>query len=341
MMTLLPMLSICIPTFQREANVVALVVDLLRCQRDDFEVIVIDNLSTDNTMARLSRITDSRLHVLKNTVNIGGWLNVVHSISYGSGRIKLFMTDKDHCRYEMLGQFIEFLKTHPTVSCGYCEFSDEPKRTNRVFAAGIESTRAVGYSWRHPTGYFFNAELLNQSGYIDEYRDSQKIGQFPFDILLAEFASQSSAAIYANGLFTREDPLSAANVKSYITTGSSSDAFFRPENRLKVALNFAEHLDSLKLSSLGKRQIEASIFLHGLTSSTNGFRLLLANQHLCSHYRIESRSVGVKELLLIGWAYTNGYFKHRDSCIISKGLRIFCIAVFVLPELMKKLRRRL
>lgn len=334
------MLSICIPTFQREENTIALVGDLLRCQRDDFEVIVIDNVSNDNTLKRLRQITDLRLHVLQNSTNIGGWLNVVRSISYGSGRVKMFMTDKDTCHPQFLGSFIDFLKANPTVGCGYCEFSDEPQGTNRVFRAGLESTRAVGYSWRHPTGYFFNAELLKESSYIDSYRDSQKIGQFPFDLLLAEFGTKSCAAIYAKGLFTREDPAAAASVKSYITSGTSSDAFFKPENRLKVALIFAKHLDNLTLAPYGKQQIEASVFLHGLTSSTNGFRILLANQQLCSHYRMESRSVNVKELLLIALIYTKNYFSRRDPTIFSRGIRIIFVAVFVIPELMKKMRRR-
>ncbi len=341
MESLQPVLSICIPTFQREESVFTIVSKLLLCERNDFEIVVIDNQSNDNTLSRLNSLTDSRLHVLQNATNIGGWLNVVRSVSYGSGRVKMFMTDKDFCHHQMLGAFIDFLKDSPQVGCGYCAFSDEAKQATRIFEPGFESVRAVGYSWRHPTGYFFRDELLNKSNYLEAYRDSQLIGQFPFDLLLAESANRAGAAIYSCGLFTREDSATAAKVQSHITNGNSSDAFFKPENRLKVAMNFAKHLDSLELTYWACRRIEASIFLHGLTSSTNGFRKLLANKELCSHYKIDSRLVSFKELLLIAFSYTKNYSRLCDSSFVSRSTRFASLAVFIIAELIKKIRRKL
>ena len=336
-----PVLSICIPTFQRAENVVTIVSNLLLCERNDFEIVVIDNQSNDNTFSRLNSLIDSRLHVLQNATNVGGWLNVVRSISYGFGCVKMFMTDKDICHYQMLGAFIDFLKNSPQVGCGYCAFSDETKQATRIFEPGFESVRAVGYSWRHPTGYFFRDELLNKSDYLEAYRNSQLIGQFPFDLLLAESANRACAAIYSCALFTREDSATAAKVQSHITNGNSSDAFFKPENRLKVAINFAKHLDGLKLPYWASQRIEANIFLHGLTSSTNSFRILLANKELCSHYGINSRVISVKELLAIAFSYIKNYFSLRDFSITSKCIRFISVAVFSVPELIRKVRHKL
>ncbi len=329
-------LSICIPTFQRVADVFSLVSDLLQCQRTDFEIVVIDNQSLDDTLQRLNSIADTRLIILQNDTNIGGWLNVVQSVSYGSGRVKLFMTDKDSCHYQMLDAFIEFLNSNPAVGCGYCLFSDEPERRTRIFSRGFRSTQAVGYTWRHPTGYFFNAQLLAQIQYASLYTDSQQIGQFPFDLLLAELSTMSFAAIYTNGLFTRESATSAAKIKSHITNGNSGDAFFTPENRLKVALNFARHLENIALSTFHKRQVEARVFLSGLTSSTNGLRILLSNEQLCRHYHIESRTVKSKELFRIAFAYSINFFIQRDASNASRFIRMVCIVVFGFPELVKK-----
>ncbi|MGK9231087.1 glycosyltransferase family 2 protein [Inquilinus limosus] len=68
----MPQVSVIIPTYNRAETIEAAVRSVLQQTFQDFEVLVVDDASTDDTVARLSRIEDSRLTVIGAPTNGGG-----------------------------------------------------------------------------------------------------------------------------------------------------------------------------------------------------------------------------------------------------------------------------
>jgi glycosyltransferase involved in cell wall biosynthesis len=66
-----PLFSVVISTYNREASVQRCVASCLSQECDDFEVVVVDDGSSDDTVAALERIGDSRLRVVVHGTNRG------------------------------------------------------------------------------------------------------------------------------------------------------------------------------------------------------------------------------------------------------------------------------
>lgn len=79
-----PVLSICIASYNKAGFTGKLVNTILGgCSNDKLNVVVVDNASTDDTVEKLSTITDSRFSLIRNDKNIGGAANMVRAIYSG------------------------------------------------------------------------------------------------------------------------------------------------------------------------------------------------------------------------------------------------------------------
>ena len=73
-------LSVCIASYNKAEITTNLVTSLLTCKNPELEVVVVDNLSSDDTIAQLDRINDERLRVICNKINIGGTPNIAAAL---------------------------------------------------------------------------------------------------------------------------------------------------------------------------------------------------------------------------------------------------------------------
>jgi hypothetical protein len=68
----MPQVSVIIPTYNRADTIEAAVRSVLQQTHQDLEILVVDDASTDDTVARLARIDDARLTVITAPRNGGG-----------------------------------------------------------------------------------------------------------------------------------------------------------------------------------------------------------------------------------------------------------------------------
>ena len=66
-----PIVSVCIPAYRGAAHIAAAIESVLRQSFTDFELVIIDDNSTDDTAAIVQRYHDSRIRFLRNPENIG------------------------------------------------------------------------------------------------------------------------------------------------------------------------------------------------------------------------------------------------------------------------------
>lgn len=300
-------LSFCVPTYNRSESIYKLATTILSCPDPDIEVVILDNGSTDDTLARLSAIEDKRLIVYSNGENKGGLYNVVNVIDKANGKYLVFSTDKDHVDSKEITRFKTFLLQHPSLASGYCSFNSQSGIEYEIFQRGCQAIDKIAYKGRHPTGYFFNNALLKSIRHVDRFSDYKIVDMFPFEFIHAELCLLGDGAIYHVPMFTLETGEMAAKHKSYNASGKSKDAFFSPEARLKLAINYTKHIDTLQLTRQERRRLMIDVFVQQLAAATVGYRLILRNKDLCAHYYMECKNLTIIELASIGWRFYRQY----------------------------------
>ncbi|MFH1827592.1 MAG: glycosyltransferase family 2 protein [bacterium] len=95
-----PFFSIIIPTYNRAQDLEFALYCILRQNFLNFEVIVSDNCSTDNTKGIVESYKDKRIRYLKNKKNIGVILNLRKAITYACGDYVFLHSDDDFLLYE-------------------------------------------------------------------------------------------------------------------------------------------------------------------------------------------------------------------------------------------------
>jgi len=93
-MTSHPLVSVCIAVFNCERYIGQAIRSALNQTFNDFEVLVVDNASTDNTVGVVESIGDPRIRLIRNPTNIGPCLNWNRSIEEARGTfIKMLGAD--------------------------------------------------------------------------------------------------------------------------------------------------------------------------------------------------------------------------------------------------------
>lgn len=87
-------MSVCIPVYNTERFILDAVASVLAQSYQDFELVIVDNASTDGTAALLARLDDPRIRVFYNDNNIGAQANFNRSVSLARGEyLKVLCAD--------------------------------------------------------------------------------------------------------------------------------------------------------------------------------------------------------------------------------------------------------
>ena len=103
-------MSFCIPTFNRAEQLLELVNSFLSIDREDFDIVITDNCSTDDTQKRLSKIDDVRLKILINKEPLPALNNMIQAIFNGDGKYIFYCNDREIIYPEKIRALIKFLE---------------------------------------------------------------------------------------------------------------------------------------------------------------------------------------------------------------------------------------
>jgi glycosyltransferase involved in cell wall biosynthesis len=305
-------LSFCISTYNRSYKIYNLVNEILEYQGDEIEIIVSDNCSSDNTIDELSRINDSRLHVLKNSKNIGAIPNYLKSISEGTGQYVLFCTDKDTVKSSGISCLVSFLKQQQQIVGGLCSMNLHTKVDNIFFNKGVNGILNIGYLSRHPTGYFFKGENLRALLCSKDYSNYNDFGVFPFEFIISDLCMQGKTAIFNYPLFYIESMEDVSKTKSYSYSGNQNNLYFSPTERIQMFRKYVNHISNLELSCLNKNRIVKKTFRSGLFMTTVWYKSMLANKVFCDHYGIQQKFMKNSEIISNALNFSFKFISHTN-----------------------------
>lgn len=141
------MISVCMATFNGERYITQQLSSILQQLNVEDEVIVVDDNSSDETLARISEIDDSKVKIIENQTNIGPIKSFEKAILNSHGSI-VFLSDQDDLW--MANKVSDVMKA----------FMD-PQVMMVVHDAIVtdKDLNTVNESWNHYNGNHFSAGL--------------------------------------------------------------------------------------------------------------------------------------------------------------------------------------
>ncbi len=179
-----PHVSVCIPTYNSEEFIGEAIESVLRQTMADFELIVIDDGSTDHTLAKASAYGDDpRIRVFSNETNMGMEGNWNRVLSEAGGRYIKVLCDDDRLHPECLERQAAVLDdpAHEGIAlvCSDRRIIDSKGRTiltrgfpgKRGRVNGREAVRRCIRAGTNligePSAVLFRAEIINKIGKFD------------------------------------------------------------------------------------------------------------------------------------------------------------------------------
>lgn len=123
------MISVIIPTYNRENTIVRCIESVLNQTYKDIEVIVVDDKSTDNTEKVVKAIEDKRVRLIKLEKNSGACVARNVGVENAKGKYIAFQDSDDEWIIDKLYKQLKYLEKNnlDVVSCKMYQIFDESK----------------------------------------------------------------------------------------------------------------------------------------------------------------------------------------------------------------------
>lgn len=119
----MPVVSVVIPTYNREETISRSIDSVLAQTMDDFELIVVDDASTDNTASVVDQYDDPRVQFVSHEENRGGSAARNTGINHAEGEYIAFLDSDDEWKPTKLQHQIDCLNARSdawvAAYCGY------------------------------------------------------------------------------------------------------------------------------------------------------------------------------------------------------------------------------
>ena len=187
-MTPLPLVSVCIPTYNRPEYVRRAVESCLRQTHPHFEIIITDNSTNDDSADMAAKWTDPRIHYYKNDGNVGPVVSSNRAVSLATGKYIKFLMDDDLLKPRCLQLMVKGLEENPTAGVAMAPMDLIDENDRRIFPRfyvfqkmhyryryqvgdGLIGRRRLlkdfltrDYPCTVPSGIMFRAEALRRAG---------------------------------------------------------------------------------------------------------------------------------------------------------------------------------
>ena len=218
-----PLISVIMSTYNEEKYIETSLKSLLNQTFKEFEIIIVDDASTDNTKQLIQNLQDERIRLICNEENQGLTKNLNKALKYVTGKYIARMDGDDIAFPTRFEKQVQYMEKHPEtmlVSCYTKSFGD----SDLVFALPDDSEvlkvrMLVRPVYAHP-GFMMRRELIEAGyQYNEEYRTAQdyefasrvaekyKMGLVPEVLLLYRVHKKQISAKAGNQQFDNADKI--------------------------------------------------------------------------------------------------------------------------------------
>lgn len=334
-MTDTPLISVIMSVFNEEEYIREAIESVLNQTLGDFELLITDDCSTDDTVKIIRDIADDRIRLIQNNVNCGLTVNLNNMLKECRGRFIARMDGDDLCIRDRFEKQTAFLNKNPEVmliSCNSVTFQDGNLVSDiSGNSEELKSRMLLRPQLPHP-GFMMRRELVEEYGYT---YDEHFISAQDYD-----FASRV-AEEYPIGIL-KEALIKYRNHKGQVSrTGTSKQFLFADETRRrllkKLGIEFSEQQWDYYHSWVLEQDATSEVFLNNQELLKT---LLAANEKV----KIYDETV-LKDTLwnqYFKWVLrTNGRKKIFNICGINPALYVRALKVGILMCGSKISRRRI
>ncbi len=144
-----PAVSVIVPLYNKQAHIARALHSILAQTWTDFEVIVVDDGSTDSGPGLVRGCRDPRIRLIRQP-NAGPGAARNRGLREGRAALAAFLDADDEWLPEFLATSVRHLAEHPDCAVSVCAFYKGPDK--RIRAAGTGSGQAGPGVWRMPVG---------------------------------------------------------------------------------------------------------------------------------------------------------------------------------------------
>ena len=307
--TSMPAVTFVVPCYKLGHLLADCVHSILSQTYDDFEVLIMDDCSPDQTAAVAQSFQDSRVKHVRNEPNLGHLRNYNKGISLARGKYVWLISADDRLRRPyILERYIQVMESHPKVGYIFCP------------AMGLLETRETRIMHSHGTqdavfpGHEFLLTLLNSNSVAAPAgmvrRDCyDKLGAFPLDMpwggdwyLWCLFALHYDVAYLAEAMVNyRVHELSMTNTlmsnAPHLCTNDDLALQWRIKQKAEeagcativkrcrhmIAYEYARNMDLRRYEGTSSRMTEKEVeeSLRRLATGRREERLIRARVHAC------------------------------------------------------------
>ena len=141
-----PKVSILIPVYNREILIGDCIQSALEQTFTDFEIVLVDNASTDNTWAICQQfaLRDSRIRVFRNETNVGPVRNWIRCVQKARGEYSKMLFSDDLIEAECVERLLLPL-INPDVGLVFCAARIGESRSKSVIAYSAKEDSIISY----------------------------------------------------------------------------------------------------------------------------------------------------------------------------------------------------
>jgi len=140
-----PVVSICIPCFNNEEFIADTLESVLNQVLADFEILIVDDKSTDKTVAVVERYDDRRLRLIRNVQNLGLVGNWKKALSCAEGKYVKLLCGDDLLNPECLARQVAVLEepANSSVALAVCNRNVIDGSNKVVMRRGLPFGRGI------------------------------------------------------------------------------------------------------------------------------------------------------------------------------------------------------
>ena len=283
---------------------------VITIDRDDFEIVITDNQSTDGTRDVITGYSDSRVRYCENAEPLPALLNTIRSIYNARRKYALYCNDRDLLFPENIGKLLKFLENKELSFVHNSKFGEGTVEYKKGFDSLFHQDLC-----RHPSGMVFNRRIIEK--YIDEDSFQKHLASiYTYDFLMIDLLSYENSAL-VDLQYWGKRPIEY--IRSH-RAGTGNNYYFLPENREKTFYAYFDYIfenDRFALSENEQLLLSKRIYGKFCKLFCN-YKLCMSDMNETAHYGLDRQFISTRKMLRIYcdyYARSIHYFQHQSYAL--------------------------